>query len=514
MDHDDTSVEVDRPVPAQPGARLAVLSRLAERLMQSTEAAAVVLAALESIGALATYEYALLELIPGFGEGGAPTIFRATPQRIEAVAPAEILVDERSLLLPLVSGTRELGRLRVTPGGETFNPDEAAALRALAGYLGLALKLADLETTGRRSRDQEAQRRPGARAGEAPAVRRARISSIRAEMSQILSAQPGLSALCERVLDRLVNLLEVDGGAVYTYEAVSGDLVRASQRGMPGPLPARIAIAPEAPSALGRATAAGAPQIVRNLFTAPLQSDEDRILRTWGFQSLICFPLLAGKRISGGLQLLSRRTEALPSEVSSVLGAIGDELALAIQNAQAFDHLSTMAITDALTGLHNRRFCEEFMSKHLSAARRSRRGCGFLLVRIDGMQDLMATQGQPAVDILLRSVTTVVLRSVRAADLAGRYDDETIMIVLPNAQLNTTLTVAERVRSNLHARNAADDHAEPITVSIGATAYPECAGDLGEIISTAEEALHSAQSSGADALAAAPIGLREMPPER
>ena len=513
MDHDETTSVANRSEPLQPGSRLAVLSRLAERLMQSTEAAAVVLAALESIGALASYEYALLELIPGFGEGGAPTIFRATPQRIEAVAPAEILIDERSVLLPLSSGTREMGRLRVTPSGEVFEADETAALQALAGYLGLALKLADLETSARRPREQDVQRRASARA-EPPTVRRARISGIKAEMSQILSAQPGLSALCERVLERLVSLLEVDGGAIYTYDTSSRELTRAAQRGLPGPLSARLAIAAEAPSALGRATFAGAPQIVRNLFTAPLQSDEDRILRTWGFQSLLCFPLLTGSRISGGLQLLSRRTEALPSEVSSVLGAIGDELALAIQNAQAFDRLSTMTITDALTGLHNRRFCEEFLSKHLSAARRARRGCGFLLVRIDGMQRMLQTQGQQHADAILRDVSIGVLRSVRAADLAGRYDDETIMIVLPNAQLDTTLTVAERVRVSLRAGEVPGDISEPITVSIGATAYPECAGDLSEIFGSAEEALRAAQSAGHGHLAAAPSGRQETPPDR
>ena len=153
------------------------------------------------------------------------------------------------------------------------------------------------------------------------------------------------------------------------------------------------------------------------------------------------------------------------------------------------------------------------MSKHLSAARRSRRGCGFLLVRIDGMQHMAEAQGQQAAVTIMRDVASIVLRSVRAADLAGRYDGETIMIVLPNAQLSTTITVAERVRTNLRASIVPDDQPQHDGVSIGATAYPECASDLAAILSTAEEALRDARRAGRDQLATAPIGRQETPPE-
>src|SRR5689334_15533691 len=116
-------------------ARLAVLADVAQRAMNSREAAEVILSALESIAALAAYDYALLELSPGFGHDGSPTVFRATPQAIEAVAPSSILIDENAALFSLASGGRELGRLRVVASAEGLTAEEMAALRALAGYM-------------------------------------------------------------------------------------------------------------------------------------------------------------------------------------------------------------------------------------------------------------------------------------------------------------------------------------------------------------------------------------------
>jgi len=473
--------------------------------MQGREAAEVILAALESLNELVAYDYALLELIPGFGQGGAPTVFRATPEAIEAISPPSILVPERAVLFLLAAGGRELGRLRVVSEGEAFVAEETAALQALAGYMGLALKLAELETKTKRLLEVEAAHRrvPPAKA-EAPGTRRVRVGSLRAELSQILSAQLGLAVLCERVLERLVGVMEVEAGAIFTYDERANELVRTAQRGVPGPLPARLAIDAEAPTAMGRATAAGAPQLVRDMFTAGLESDEDRVLRTWGFHTLLCQPLLAGKRVAGGLQLMSRRTGSLSDEALALMEALSDELALALQNAITFDRLSTMAVTDSLTGLHNHRFCEEFVRKHLMAAQRSKRNCGFLLVDIDHFKGFNDRFGHQAGDAVLRGVATALLASIRAADLAGRYGGEEFMVALPGADLPTAQVVAERIRQNILEISIGGTTDERVSASIGVSGYPECATNLTQLFASADVALYAAKAAGRNRVVTAP----------
>lgn len=486
--------------------RLAVLARLAGRLMQGREAAEVILAALESLNELVAYDYALLELIPGFGQGGAPTVFRATPEAIEAISPLSILVPDRAVLFLLAAGGRELGRLRVVPEGEALAAEETAALQALAGYMGLALKLAELETKTKRLLEMEAaHRRVSPTKPEIVGTRRVRVGSLRAELSQILSAQLGLAVLCERVLERLVSVMDVEAGAIFTYDERGNELVRAAQRGVPGPLPARLMIGAAAPTAMGRATAAGVPQLVRDMFTAGLESDEDRVLRTWGFHTLLCQPLLAGKRVTGGLQLMSRRTGSLSDEALALMDGLSDELALALQNAITFDRLSTMAVTDSLTGLHNHRFCEEFVRKHLMAAQRSKRNCGFLLVDIDHFKIFNDRFGHQAGDAVLRGVAAALLASIRAADLAGRYGGEEFMVALPGADLPTAQVVAERIRQNILEIPAGSGGVdERVSASIGVSDYPECATDLTGLFASADVALYAAKAAGRNRVVLAP----------
>lgn len=512
----DTTATVYTPSDGSgDGGRLAVLTALARRIMASREAAEVVLAGLESIGSLVAYDYALLELIPGFGNDGSPTVFRATPAAIEAIAPATMLIDDQALLLPLQFGGRELGRLRVIGSGDGLSETDAEMLEILGGYMSLALKLAELETTTRRLAELEAlQRRQGtATKAESPPARRMRVGSLKAELSQILSAQLGLTVLCERVLDRLVASLDVDAGALYIFDDRGSDLIRTAQRGVPGPLPARLAIEATGPTALGRAAAAGVPHLVRDLFTVGLESDEDKVLRTWGFHGMLCFPLLAGTRVVGGLLLLSRRTGAISADVLALLNSFGNELALALQNALTFDRLSTMAVIDALTGLHNRRFCEEFVRKHLLAAQRTKRSCGFLLLDIDHFKGFNDRFGHAAGDLVLRGVASVVLSSIRAADLAGRYGGEEFMVALPTANLSTAVTVADRIRANVVTMPLAVGAGEAVTVSIGASSFPECATTLAHLFTSADVALYAAKEAGRDRVVAAPLRADDAAPE-
>src|SRR5262249_50053241 len=153
---------------------------------------------------------------------------------------------------------------------------------------------------------------------------------------------------------------------------------------------------------------ATAPHLVRDMFTVPLVSDEDKVLRTWGFHTLLCYPLLAGKRITGAIQLMARRTNAISNDSLNLLGEMSDELALALQNAVRFERLSTMAVTDGLTGLHNRRFCEEYVRKQITAAQRAKRSCGFLLLDIDHFKRYNDQFGHAAGDIVLRGVAAVL----------------------------------------------------------------------------------------------------------
>jgi diguanylate cyclase (GGDEF)-like protein len=224
---------------------------------------------------------------------------------------------------------------------------------------------------------------------------------------------------------------------------------------------------------------------------------------------VLCFALRSGKRSVGALQLMSRRADAINDDGLAILHALGDELALALQNAVTFDRLSTMTVTDTLTGLHNRRFCEEFVRKQLMGAQRAQRGCGFLLIDIDDFKPFNERFGQAAGDAVLRGIASALLRSVRAADLAGRYGGEEFIVVLPNADLNTSVAVAERIRINTRELPLdVGDDTQRVTVSIGASSFPECASTLAQLFNSADVALYAAKEAGRDRVTTAPLLAR------
>jgi diguanylate cyclase (GGDEF)-like protein len=150
------------------------------------------------------------------------------------------------------------------------------------------------------------------------------------------------------------------------------------------------------------------------------------------------------------------------------------------------DRLRTSATTDALTGIANRRQCQERIVLELKRAARYGSALSLLLVDVDRLKEINDGRGHEAGDGALRRVADALSKSSRATDLAARWGGDEFAIVAPNTTADEALRLAARIREALRG-DASTERAAP-TVSIGIA-------DMTHIDSAAPEALYAVADS-------------------
>jgi two-component system cell cycle response regulator len=164
-----------------------------------------------------------------------------------------------------------------------------------------------------------------------------------------------------------------------------------------------------------------------------------------------------------------------------------------------YERNMAMALTDALTGLHNRRYMEAHLGNLAQRAVHSERTMALLMIDIDHFKRVNDTYGHPVGDKVLRAVAERLQASLRPFDTVARWGGEEFMVVMPEADEKVGRMVAERLRAAVEAAPiAVDGIGEPlhVTVSVGAAAAGAKGFVPDELIRAADAALYRAKESG------------------
>jgi two-component system, cell cycle response regulator len=157
-----------------------------------------------------------------------------------------------------------------------------------------------------------------------------------------------------------------------------------------------------------------------------------------------------------------------------------------------------MAITDALTGLHNRRYMETHLKTLVEQARGTGRALSVLVADIDFFKKVNDTHGHDAGDAVLREFASRFRRNTRGIDLACRLGGEEFIIIMPDTELSRAYQVGERLRACIAAEPFQINTATllRVTASVG-IATLETADDTPEsIFKRADQALYAAKRDG------------------
>ena len=217
-----------------------------------------------------------------------------------------------------------------------------------------------------------------------------------------------------------------------------------------------------------------------------------------GARRHICFPVIQSGSVGSVVQLL-----ATPSEQEDLLGKAPfinvylRETAPVLETKRLMESLRDSTLLDPMTGLHNRRFLEEYVETLVASVQRKRTHAAILMLDLDYFKMVNDTYGHDAGDAVLKALSNVLKQSVRASDLVIRYGGEEFLIILVDSAGEVADRVAENIRlavENLKVQVAGIVLQK--TISIGISDFPTDSETFWQAIKFADVALYQAKDQG------------------
>ena len=175
-----------------------------------------------------------------------------------------------------------------------------------------------------------------------------------------------------------------------------------------------------------------------------------------------------------------------------------------IDVAYALRREQRAAVTDPLTGLLNRRGFEERFQEEVQRSARAERPVALILCDCDGLKTMNDVRGHEQGDALLELVASCFRTHKRVSDVAARYGGDEFALLLPDADLETALAVAERLRGAISEEIIAGFRPSG---SFGVAAFPLHGSTTADLLRAADEALYRAKQRGGDEVAVGPDSL-------
>ena len=158
-----------------------------------------------------------------------------------------------------------------------------------------------------------------------------------------------------------------------------------------------------------------------------------------------------------------------------------------------------MAVTDGLTGLHNRRYLDSHLQTLFDRAMSRHRPLSVMITDLDRFKSINDAHGHDGGDEVLREFARRLRKNVRGIDLACRYGGEEFVVVMPDTDAIIAEKVAERIRAEIERSPFAvgkDGLAIPVTVSVGVSSIRPGIDSVADLMKRADVALYEAKSGG------------------
>ena len=227
-----------------------------------------------------------------------------------------------------------------------------------------------------------------------------------------------------------------------------------------------------------------------------------RAREVYGLTATLAAPLTSDDVVVGAIVLSRRTAGAWTPTTRRILNGAAVEASSALARAYSLRAAEAKASTDALTGLPNRRYFDEFCGL-LARRRRSGDAVGVLMVDIDKFKRLNDTFGHTTGDEVLRAVGGAIVAAVREDDVPARYGGEEFVVLLRNPSPEIALEVGERVRASVGALDFSRFGVGRVSVSVGVAVAREVDQPIAELIAEADRALYRAKRTGRDRVVAA-----------
>jgi len=215
-------------------------------------------------------------------------------------------------------------------------------------------------------------------------------------------------------------------------------------------------------------------------------------------KSHLTLPLAAEGEISGCISLNSDQPNAFDAQDLQFFSVIGYQMAATLKHFQRFSSIKNIAIYDTLTNLYNRRYFEERLGVEVKKAFHTGSFLSLVMLDIDHFKKVNDTLGHPVGDRVLYEIGSLLKNSVRKKDTVARYGGEEFILILPDANVEASSMIAERIRRSIEKTSFEVGQAQiNLTVSIGISNLPSHrARSKEELVKMADLALYEAKGGG------------------
>lgn len=219
-----------------------------------------------------------------------------------------------------------------------------------------------------------------------------------------------------------------------------------------------------------------------------------------GEKHYICLPISVGGRVTLVINIVTE-SEDEKNRIKTIIPMLHNFLGEAtsvIESKKLMEMLRESSLRDAMTGLYNRRFLEEYLTKAMPQALRANKKVGILMIDMDHFKMVNDTYGHDVGDNILKKLSRTIVDNIREADLAVRYGGEEFLVLLHDVDGESdVLTVAEKLRSKvMEMKVKAGNEMLQKTVSIGVSMFPDDTDSVWKCIKFADIALYKAKESG------------------
>lgn len=221
--------------------------------------------------------------------------------------------------------------------------------------------------------------------------------------------------------------------------------------------------------------------------------------------SVAVAPLVRNNKLIGSLNLASTDSSRfIAGSGTNLITRLTAILAVCIENAINNEKLKLLGLTDALTGIHNRRYFMQRLEEEVVRGLRQEVPVSCLFIDIDHFKAFNDLYGHAVGDEVLRHVADIIKKQMRMSDVLARYGGEEFAVLLTNTDSQLAQEIAERIRVSISAASLKAkglDEELGVTVSIGCTTMFNSGVSnvrvLGEsLLNAADHALYASKSAG------------------
>lgn len=369
---------------------------------------------------------------------------RLDERALAEVGDAEADLTRSAISAPMIYKGRLLGAISAQSYEvDAYTEEDLALLRGIADIAGVAVDNAQhvSELSARRREAEEVE-----------------------EIGRALASSLDAREVLGMVVDAVTTILDVHGAAVWLCDADGSEPCRT----------ARVAasageiLLPEgltwhlSEGLAHRVVQRMEPVVVDDISGSELIPDEIREHISGG--SGVGLPLVVGDEVAGFLTAGSRAPRSFSESDVEVLRRLAGQASVALKNARLHANLQALSLTDALTGLPNRRHLEIHLQKEVAAARRGR-SLVVVVFDLDDFKEYNDTLGHLVGDDILRAFARVLADENRAMNMVARYGGDEFVSVLSESYLDGAKLYARRVTDAIAADPLLEEHG--LTVSIG-----------------------------------------------